>query len=124
MRISLFSSLLVILFFCSCKTDSSALKEITQNDFIGEWEIFYATRNGNVTKSLEKGNFVFQADSSVTSNLFNGENNLKFTFDKGTISIEGDPNMDHLKILKLQNDTLVMSSKMKVFNMEFHLKKK
>ena len=124
MRISLFSSLLVIFILCSCKTDSPVLKEITQDDFIGEWEIFYATRNGNVTKSLEKGNFVFQADSSVTSNLFNGENNLNFTYDKGTITIDGDPNMDNLKILKLQNDTLVMSSKMKVFNMEFHLIKK
>ena len=114
----------MIFILCSCKTDSPALKEITQDDFIGEWEIFYATRNGNVTKSLEKGNFVFQADSSVTSNLFNGENNLNFTYNKGTITIDGDPNMDNLKILKLQNDTLVMSSKMKVFNMEFHLIKK
>jgi len=121
----LFIFMLFILFTLNgCKSDVVPVKEISKEDFIGEWEIYYATRNGNVTKSLENGNFVFLADNLVSSNLFNTSNSLNFTYDKGTIKIEGEPNMASLKIEKLQNDTLVMSSKMKVFKMEFHLKKK
>jgi len=107
-----------------CKPDVAPVKEITQDDIVGEWEIFYAQRNGKATKSLESGNFVFGADNSVSSNLFDTSNSLNFTYDKGTITIEGNPNMNSLKIKKLQNDTLVLSSKMKVFKMELHLKKK
>ena len=124
MRYSLYISILLFFILAGCKTDSTANKEWTEEDLIGEWEIYYATRNGNITKSLEKGNFVFQADNSVTSNLLGAGNSLNFTYDKGTINITGDPNMESMKILKLQNDTLVMSSKMKIFEMEFHLKKK
>jgi len=107
-----------------CKSDINPIKEITAEDLVGEWNIFYATRNGKVTKSLEKGNFVFQADNLVTSNLFATPNSLNFTYDKGTITIEGEPNISSLKINKLQNDTLIVSSKTKVFKMEFHLTKK
>lgn len=110
--------------FSGCKSDSNAVKEITQDDLLGEWMIYYATRNGNVTKSLESGNFVFQADNLMTSNLFNSSNSLNFTYDKGTIEIEGDPNISSLKIQKLEKDTLILSSKMRVFDMEFHLVKK
>jgi len=117
---------MVLLFFVisSCKSDVSPAAEITENDLLGEWVIYYATRNGKVTKSLEKGNFVFQADNLVSSNLFNTTNSINFTYDKGIINIEGDPNMSSLNIQMLQNDTLIVSSKMKVFNMEFHLVKK
>ena len=124
MRISVIFMLFILLFTYGCKPDSNSLKEITQDDIVGKWEMYYATRNGNVTKSLENGNFVFQADNLVTSNLFNSPNSLNFTYDKGTIIIKGDPNMSSLKIKKLQNDTLVLSSKMRVFDMEFHLVKK
>jgi len=116
--------LFILLALGGCKPDVATAKEITQEDLVGEWEIYYAERNGKVTKSLEKGNFVFGADNLVSSNLFNTTNSLNFTYDKGIIDIEGEPNMASLKIRKLQNDTLVLSSKMKVFNMEFHLKKK
>ncbi|MEM9548737.1 MAG: hypothetical protein AAGA77_22325, partial [Bacteroidota bacterium] len=121
------SSIFIIflaLALAGCKTDVPPEKEITQDDLVGEWEIFYAERNGRITKSLEKGKFVFGADNLVSSNLFNRPNSLNFTYNKGTISIEGDPNMTSLNIDRLQNDTLVISSKMKVFNMVFHLKKK
>ena len=110
--------------FGSCKTDANPLKEITAEDLMGEWEIYHATRNGKETKSLEKGNFVFQADNLVSSNLFSNPNSLNFTYDKGTIAFEGDPNMDYLKVEKLQNDTLILSSKLQVFKMEFFLTKK
>ena len=114
----------MIIFSFGCKSDPNGIREIVVEDLMGEWEIFYATRNGNITKSLEKGNFVFQADNLVSSNLFNTPNNLNFTYDKGTISIEGEPNISYLTVKKLKNDTLVLSSKMKVFDMEFFLSKK
>lgn len=124
MRISVIFIFFILVILGGCKPDGNHLKDITKDDLVGEWVIFYATRNGKATKSLEKGNFVFQADNLVTSNLFANPNSLNFTYDKGTIAIEGDPNLTSLKINKLQNDTLVMSTKMKVFKMELHLTKK
>ena len=124
MRISIIFLFIMLFISNGCKPESKPAKEISKEDLIGVWEIYFATRNGNVTKSLEKGNFVFQADNLVSSNLFGSTNSLNFTYDKGTINIEGDPNMSSLTVEKLQNDTLVMSSKMKVFHMVFHLTKK
>lgn len=124
MRISIIFALLAVFAFVGCRSDANSTKEITTDDLLGKWEIFYATRNGNVTKSLENGNFLFQADNLVSSNLFNSPNSLNFTYDRGTIKIEGDSNVNSLKVKKLQNDTLIMTSKMKVFNMEFHLTKR
>lgn len=120
-------TVIMIFFLVSCfgcKPDSGISSEFTQEDLTGEWEIYRATRNGNVTKSLESGIFVFGADNLVSSNLFESTNSFNFTYDNGTIKIDGEPNITSLKIRRLYNDTLVLSSKMKVFKMEFHLKKK
>ena len=116
--------ILAVFFISGCISDSNHLKELTQEDLQGEWIIYHATRNGKVTKSLENGNFVFQADNLVSSNLFSNSNSLNFTYDKGTIKIEGDPNIKALQISQFQNDTLILSSKLKVFEMEFYLTKK
>lgn len=124
MRIPFYFIACLIILLVGCKTDSSHLKEITEDDLYGEWVIYYATRNGKVTKSLENGNFVFQADKLVSSNLFSTTNNLNFIYDKGTIEIKGEPNFGRLVIEHLQNDTLIFSSKLKVFEMEFFLTKK
>ena len=124
MRITFISFFCGLLLIIGCKSDNSLPKEFTEEDLFGEWEIYHATRNGKVTKSLDKGNFIFQADNLVSSNLFASPNSLNFTFDKGTIKINGDPNMGVLNINKFQNDTLILSSKMKVFDMEFFLTKK
>lgn len=124
MRIAFIFLITFIVFTAGCKIDSNQLKEITKDDLIGEWEIYHALRNGKVTKSLENGNFVFQADNLVSSNLFTNSNNLNFTYENSTITIEGDQNIDVLKIKDLKNDTLVLFSKLNVFNMEFYLVKK
>lgn len=113
-----------IFLIIGCKSDNALVKEVTKEDLFGEWQIFHATRNGKETKSLENGNFIFQADNLVSSNLFTTPNSLNFTYEKGTIIINGDQNVGILNINKLQNDTLILSSKMKVFNMEFYLIKK
>lgn len=124
MRITCIFLISCLFMIIGCKSDSSQIKEITKDDLFGEWVIYHATRNGKETKSLEKGNFVFQADNLVSSNLFTSSNSLNFTYDKGTIAFEGDPNMDFLKVEKLQNDTLILSSKLQAFKMEFFLAKK
>lgn len=124
MRITFFSLICGIFLIVGCKSDNALVKEITTEDLFGEWEIYHATRNGKETKSLENGSFIFQADNLVSSNLFTTPNSLNFTYEKGTIKINGDPNIDVLNINMLQNDTLVLSSKMKVFNMEFYLTKR
>ncbi|MDF1698129.1 MAG: hypothetical protein P1U56_19935 [Saprospiraceae bacterium] len=121
MRISSIFIFFLVVALYGCKSDKNGVREIVEEDLIGEWVIFYATRNGKMTKSLEEGNFVFQDDNLVSSNLFNSSNSLNFTYDKGTINIEGDSLMSYLKVKKLKNDTLVLSSKMKVFEMEFYL---
>ena len=124
MRITFISLICLLFLIIGCKSDNALLKEITTEDLVGEWEIYRAVRNGKVTKSLESANIVFQADNLVSSNLFATTNSLNFTYDKGTIRVSGDPNLEVLNIKTLQNDTLILSAKMKVFEMEFYFAKK
>jgi hypothetical protein len=123
-RLTFISFIWSLLLVIGCKSDFKDIKEITTEDLLGEWEIYDAVRNGKSTKSLETGNFIFQADSLVLSNLFATQNSLNFTYNKGIIKINGDPNIGSLKINQLQNDTLVLSGKMNVFDMKFYLTKK
>jgi len=124
MRVIAAYLIFAILLIVGCKSDTTEPKALTINDLNGEWEIYHATRNGKVTKSLEKGNFVFQDDSLVSSNLFNTANSLNFTYDKGAITIKGEPNFSTLNVESFKEDTLVLSARLKVFEMEFYLLKK
>ena len=123
MRIIAVFMLVVVFLVFGCKSDSNPLEELTVTDLNGKWIIYHATRNGNVTKSLEKGNFVFQDDSLVSSNLFSTSNNLNFTYANGAIVVEDEPNFNALKVEKFTKDTLILSSRLKGFDMEFYLLK-
>jgi len=119
--------LVVVFSFLSCKDDSKPIaKEALPeaHSLLGEWEIYEAYRNEKKTKSLESGKFVFLDDSTVTSNLFSDQNNHNFTKDGNRISIEGDDIIKFLEVKKQNNDTLILTSKMSVFNMVFHLARK
>ena len=105
MRIIAVFMLVVVFLVFGCKSDSNPLEELTVTDLNGKWIIYHATRNGNVTKSLEKGNFVFQDDSLVSSNLFSTSNNLNFTYANGAIVVEDEPNFNALKVEKFTKDT-------------------
>jgi len=112
---------LVVLAF-GCKPEKIT-KSIEVGDLTGKWNIFHVTRNGKVTKTLENGFFVFQADNTIKSNLFPEENSHTFKFERDKIDIEGLDNLNNFKIESIKNDTMVLESKVNIFDMKFYLRK-
>ncbi len=113
--------LVVITILYSCKQDKTV---IIADDLVGEWIIFKALRNEKITKSLEKGNFVFRADNTVNSNLFGNENMYIFKLQDNVVTVEGHEMIKKMKIIRLQNDSLTITSNIKFFDMKFLLVKK
>ncbi|MEE9440140.1 MAG: hypothetical protein V3V14_14135 [Saprospiraceae bacterium] len=119
-NISIF--ILFIILLGSCRVDKSQKLDVTIENLYGKWDIIHATRNEKETKSIETAYFVFQDDNSVKTNLFGSQNSYTFVFDSKTIDIES-PTPLKMKILKMKNDTLELTSKIGVFDMKFILKK-
>lgn len=116
--------ILCVFVIFSCKPDKTPEVEVTSSDISGEWAIYHATRNGKVTKSLENGSFVFLPDNTLKSNLLETENSYTFTMNKSKILIEGSETLSQLNVKSFKQDTIVLASKMKVFEMEFFLARK
>ena len=122
MRYILFLSIVLIF---GCKGDkSSKAVELSASDLVGHWDIYHVTRNGKVTKTLENGYLLFQADNTIKSNILSDENYHIFNFDKNKINIQDLDKLNFFDVKSLENDTLVLSTKINVFEMNFFLKKK
>lgn len=117
--------ILLISFFIiiGCKSEKVS-QPLVVEDLVGEWDIFHVTRNGKVTKTLENGYLHFQADNTIKSNLFSDEKNHTFILKQDKVDVDGLENLNEFKIESLSNDTLIVTSKVNVFDMQFYLKKK
>mgnify|MGYP003668135841 CR=1 FL=1 len=114
---------ILFIFTLGCKSEKVVMP-VGVDDLVGEWDIFYVTRNGKVTKTLENGFLHFQADNTIKSNLFPDENYHTFIFEQNKIDIEELENLNEFKVNSLSNDTLILNSKVNVFDMQFHLRKR
>ncbi|MFT6335042.1 MAG: hypothetical protein ACI86M_003030 [Saprospiraceae bacterium] len=99
-------------------------KPVSAEDLVGEWDIYHVTRNGKVTKTLENGYLLFQADNTIKSNLFPDEKYHAFIFEQNKINIQGLENLNEFKVKSLTNDTLILDLKVNVFDMQFYLQKR
>ena len=108
----------------SCKSDKVVDAPVVIDDLIGNWELFYASRNGKVTKTTENAYILFEDDKTVKSNLFDVEKSHTFNFDGNRVKVSGDPSFKEFVVKRIQNDTLMLSSTIKSFKMEFALVKK
>ncbi len=114
---------IAIVFVFGCKPEK-VMKSVSADDLVGEWDIFHVTRNGKVTKTLENGYLLFQADNTIKSNLFPDEKYHTFIFEQNKVDIQDLESLNEFKVKSLINDTLILDSKVNVFEMEFYLKKR
>ena len=115
----LFATVLIL----GCKNEK-VIKPIAVEELFGEWDIFHVTRNGKLTKTLENGYLHFQADNTIKSNLFPDENYHTFIFEQNKVNVVDVNTLKEIKVKSLSQDTLIIDSKVSVFDMQFHLKKR
>ncbi|MBK8700580.1 MAG: hypothetical protein IPN29_14040 [Saprospiraceae bacterium] len=113
----IYSWMLLLVFMTACKGDSF---RVTPADLTGKWKFDKAWRNGKETKMLSSGYFIFHADNSVTSNIFQVEENKQFSVKDNTLSVIGQEALT-LDIVSFTTDTMELEGKMGVFDMQFYL---
>lgn len=106
--------LLIILVACSGE------KAVKESDLLGKWNFKKALRNGKETKTLQEAYFLFRADSTVISNLFDEQEQNTFKIVDNKLKIDGSNALD-LEIAKFDNDTMDLKGILGPFDMEFRL---
>jgi hypothetical protein len=109
-------TLVAILVISSCNDNDIELKK----SIIGTWDVFSSEINNKPNGLMKNGWFAFADDQTVKSNIFEGNNSEKYNVDNGRLIIDGKEKFD-LKISRLENDTMHLVGKVKVYNMEYFL---
>ena len=104
----------------SCKEEKS---KVYQREIVGEWEVFASEMNRKPNEFMQEGYFEFKQDLTVGSNLFDDGKTHNYKVEEGKLKIDTEIPFD-LEITKLQNDTLILEGKMKIFYMKYYLKRK
>ncbi len=112
-------TLVAIFFLTSCKDNDIELKK----SIIGTWDVFSSEMNNKPNGLMKNGWFVFTADNLVKSNIFEGNNPERYNVEKGRLIIDGKEKFD-LKITRLENDTMFLEGKVKIYKMEYFLSKR
>lgn len=102
--------ILLVLFF-ACNNES---RRVSKDNIIGDWVLYEALRNGKISKTLENTTFSFDANDSMSSNLFIGEQ-LKYEIDKKTLIQMGSTETIY-EIVNLSQDTMTLMTKKGQFN--------
>jgi hypothetical protein len=111
--------LALTLLSCNNKGSDKTLKD----SLIGEWEILDALRNGRRTTTLKDGFMRFEDEGKLTTNILGRETTSYYKFSDSKIESDGDFEYN-FEIEKLSGDTLLISGKMKVFDMVFYMIRK
>ncbi len=109
-------TLVAILLISSCKDNDVELKK----SIIGTWDVFSSEMNNKPNGLMKNGWFVFTGDNSIKSNIFEVNISQRYNVEKGRLIIEGKEKFD-LKISRLENDTMHLVGKVKVYNMKYFL---
>jgi len=113
-----FISLTVLILF-SCKEEKS---KIFQRELNGKWEVFASEMNQRPNEFMQEGFFQFNADLTVESNLFDDGKSHSYRVEDEKLKIDTEIPFD-LTISKMENDTLVLEGKMRMFYMKYYLKR-
>jgi len=104
-RVFWFFLILLVLPLCqACKE-----KAVPISSLLGKWNIIAAERNGRTTQTLESVYFTFSDETSMTTNLFGTDQQLKVQYNDGEFRVNGST-MTHLDVLALQADTLFLGT--------------
>jgi hypothetical protein len=110
-----FSALLLF----SCKEEKS---KVFQRELVGKWEVFASEMNRKPNEFMQEGFFEFNDDLTVASNLFDDGKEHNYKVEDGKLKIDTNIPFE-LDVTKLENDTLILEGKMKIFYMKYYLKR-
>ncbi len=102
----------------SCKSDSNS--HFDKAKITGKWDIYDATRNLRQTTTLKDGFIELHEDGNLLTNILGDTTFSPYIIKDQVLESSGDFDYQ-FKIEQLSNDTLILSGKMKVFDMVFYL---
>ena len=108
----------LILQLCSCKPDA----KIDFNEIEGKWKMVEATRNGNITSTLDKSFFIFE-DGDFTHNINGDTISSTYKVMSNNMIQSDDEIIKEIEVTKLQNDTISFKTKISNFKFEFLMKR-
>jgi len=111
--------LCITLMLYACKSDHTKLPK--DNELLGKWLVFYSEMNNKPNDLMKEAHFLFLDDNKVESNLFDGQT-YDYTVKDGGLNIN-NPDQFLLSIVYFQNDTLVLSGKLKYYNIKLKMVK-
>ncbi len=117
----LFQTILVLSILMSCRQDLAVITP--DSDISGQWKIIAASRDGQTTSLLQNGEYVFNADNTMTSNLVENGQLYPYTISNNHIIVDVPGEKREYTVLKATNDTLIIGSRMHKSYFEFILLK-
>lgn len=120
MRILFILTISFITIFIACKGDNNTGYESL--DIEGKWSIEAALRNGKRTTTLKDGYIEFNKEGKLITNILGRKTTSNYELKDNFLNSDGDF-LYGFTIDKIVGDTLILSGKMKTFDMAFYLLK-
>lgn len=108
---------LTALVLVSCKEEKS---KVFERELAGKWEVFASEMNQRPNEFMQEGFFEFKSNLTVESNLFEDGETHNYKVEEEKLKIDTEIPFD-LTISKMENDTLILEGKMKMFYMKYYL---
>ena len=110
---------LVVMLFSACQQESGNDND-TASMLLGVWKLKSATRNGNVTETLDNLKLEFINDTLLYSNLSSSREEQTYKLENLTISTEGARINPAYKIVSITDSTLQLQMILNDYQFEFY----
>ena len=110
---------IVVILFSACQQESGNDND-TASMLLGVWKLKSATRNGNVTETLDNLKLEFINDTLLYSNLSNSREEQTYKLENLTISTEGARINPAYKIVSITDSTLQLQMILNDYQFEFY----
>ena len=94
----------------SCKSEP----DFPAKDLIGRWEVLDAERDGNKTKSLNKGYFEFHDNQRLLTNILNSKDTILYELVGNTLNLIDQEYS--FNVVNLKQDSLILNTRIKKTN--------
>ena len=112
--------LVVLLIGCGSCTDEPTPEEDQLGDqLLGHWSLTEATRNGQLTESLQGLFFEFEEPNSLTTNISGAPATVTYKYEEGTISHTLNGIEEDFAVKTLTDSVLVLTTKMRSYPFVF-----
>lgn len=116
----LFIIAILILFVVSgCKSKTNSGDE---DDIVGKWMIYDASRNGRTTTTLKDGYISLSEENVLETNILGEVTRSNFQYN-GDQLVSAPPFEYDFTVISLTADSLHINGMMKAFDMNFYLKR-